>query len=254
MKTYPLNPNLKQNHNNYTIDDKTVWKTLFERQMELLQHLAANEFIEAVSEIGFTASEIPNFDKVNRLLHSKTGWKIEVVDGIINERDFFQLLAEKKFPATTWLRKLNELDYLPEPDMFHDVFGHLPLLINKDICDFYEAFGKIGILHHENPEVITKLGRLYWFTVEFGLIQKEKLLQIYGAGILSSYGESKYALGNEPRKLPFDVERIMNTDFDNSVIQNTYYVINSFDDLFNSLQLVEKLISKKDTTVKYNAY
>jgi len=244
MKTYPLQTNLKQDYLNYTAEDKAVWKILFERQMALLKHLAAPEYLEAVEQIGFDANKIPNFEEVNECLELKTGWKLEVVDGIISELDFYELLASKKFPATTWLRKLSELDYLSEPDMFHDVFGHAPMLVNKGVCDFYEAFGKLGVQHKNDSEIVRMLGRLYWFTIEFGLIQNKNELQIYGAGILSSHGESKFAVSDEPKHIDFNTEAIMNTNFDNSVIQNTYFVLNSFDDLYTCLSKVETLLAK----------
>jgi phenylalanine-4-hydroxylase len=249
MKTYKLKPNLKQNYSNYTKDDFAVWKILFERQMLLLSNLATPEYISAIHEIGFVADKIPDFSEINKELGLKSGWKLEVVEGIINENDFFELLANKKFPATTWLRKLNELDYLPEPDMFHDVFGHVPLLIDKKFSDFFETFGKIGVQHQDDPEIITMLGRLYWFTIEFGLIQNKDRLQIYGAGILSSHGESKYSVSKEPVHFNFDIEKIMNTDFNNSVIQNTYFIIRSFDELYQSINSIENIISKRENLI-----
>jgi phenylalanine-4-hydroxylase len=134
---------------------------------------------------------------------------------------------------------MDELDYLSEPDMFHDAFGHMPLLTNPVFCDFFQKIGDLGVKHLDHPEIIEKLGRIYWFTVEFGLIQNENGLKIYGAGILSSYGESKYSLGSDPKRIPFDIVEVMNTDFDNTVIQNLYFVIESFEQLTNSIKQAE---------------
>ncbi|MFO0357374.1 MAG: phenylalanine 4-monooxygenase [Sphingobacteriaceae bacterium] len=242
MKTYPLKKDLRQNYDNYTNEDQLVWKNLFERQMGLLETLSCKEFIDAIHDIGFNANKIPNFNEVNTILLSTTGWSLEVVEGIIEEKDFFELLAHKKFPATTWLRKLEQLDYLPEPDMFHDVFGHVPLLINHTFSNFYQKFGALGVKHKNNSKVIKMLGRLYWFSVEFGLIKTSDELKIYGAGILSSHGESKYAVSDKPIHLIFNTDKIVHNEFDNSVIQNTYYVINSFNQLFLSLNDMEALI------------
>lgn len=244
MKTYQLKQNLTQVYENYTNEDKQVWKILFERQLNLLKDIAAPEFLNALDKIGFVPDKIPDFRETNSILNKTTGWKLEVVEGIINESDFFELLAQRHFPATTWLRKMSELDYLPEPDMFHDVFGHVPLLIDKQFSDFFEAFGKLGVKHKNDPRIVQMLGRIYWFTIEFGLIKSKKGLTIYGAGILSSHGESKYAISTEPSHLPFDAKVIMQTHFENDKIQDTYFVIDSFEQLYQSMPLIQQVISE----------
>jgi phenylalanine-4-hydroxylase len=245
MKTYALKENLKQDYALYTAEDFLVWKTLFERQMILLKELASSEYLESIKTVGFCAEKIPDFKALNEILGKETGWSLEVVEGIINEEDFFVLLSHKKFPATTWLRKLSELDYLPEPDMFHDVFAHVPLLTNQQFCDFFKAIGDLGVKHKQFPEVLVMLGRIYWFTVEFGLIQEKDKLKIYGAGILSSYGETKFSVSSKPTHLPFDAETIMNTAFENDKIQDKYFVIDSFDELYRSIALIEKIVEKE---------
>ena len=244
MKTYQLKQNLTQAYKNYTNEDQTVWKLLFERQLELLKTLATPEYLEALNNIGFTPFKIPDFKETNVILNNASGWKLEVVEGIINESDFFGLLSQKRFPATTWLRKLNELDYLPEPDMFHDVFGHVPLLIDPKFSAFFETFGKLGVKHKNDPQIVQMLGRIYWFTIEFGLIRSENELKIYGAGILSSHGESKYSVSQQPTHLKFDAKTIMNTAFDNDKIQNTYFVLDSFEQLYQSMPLIQQVISE----------
>ncbi len=245
MKTYKLKQNLTQVYKNYTNEDLTVWKLLFKRQFALLKTLAAPEYLQALEKIGFTANKIPDFSETNTILSKITGWKLEVVEGIISEPDFFELLSQKRFPATTWLRKLNELDYLPEPDMFHDVFGHVPLLIEPKFSTFFEEFGKLGVKYKCDPQTVQMLGRIYWFTIEFGLIKSKNELKIYGAGILSSHGESKYSVGNQPAHLPFDAKIIMNTPFENDKIQDKYFVIDSFDQLYESMQLIKRTIFEK---------
>lgn len=245
MKTYALKSNLKQDYNLYTPEDFQVWKTLFERQMILLNELACPEYLESVKTIGFHADKIPDFREVNEILGKITGWSLEVVEGIINEEDFFHLLSQKKFPATAWLRKLNELDYLPEPDMFHDVFAHVPLITNQKFSDFFKTIGDLGVKNKKHPEILIMLGRLYWFTVEFGLITNNGNLKIYGAGILSSFGESKFSVSKEPVHLPFDAETIMNTSFENDKIQDKYFVISSFDELYKSIPEIERIVKKE---------
>ncbi len=248
MKTYALKQNLKQDYNLYTPEDFLVWKTLFERQMILLNELASSDYLESVKTVKFCAEKIPDFKALNEILGKETGWSLEVVEGIINEEDFFNLLSQKKFPATTWLRKLSELDYLPEPDMFHDVFAHVPLLTNQQFCDFFKAIGDLGVKHKQYPEVLIMLGRIYWFTVEFGLIKENDKLKIYGAGILSSYGESKFSVSSEPTHLPFDAETVMNTAFENDKIQDKYFVIASFDQLYRSIDIIKRIVEKEVST------
>ena len=227
---------LRQTYEKYTDEDQLVWKTLFERQMKQLEKVADSAYLEGLDAIGFSADHIPDFRLVNKRLVDLTGWQITVVPGIIEEKDFFGLLAKRQFPSSTWLRPVSQLDYLSEPDMFHDAFGHIPLLTNKTFCDFYESIGKIGVKYSDSEEVISALGRIYWFTVEFGLIQSEGDLKIYGAGILSSIGETKYSLSSTPKRVPFDLETIIKTDFDNTKIQDLYFVIDSFDQLLSAFK------------------
>lgn len=236
---------MKQNYDKYSAEDKAVWSTLFNRQKELLEKNAAPEFLRALEEIKFSSEKIPDFREVDAILMAKTGWSLEVVEGIINEYDFFNLLSTKKFPATTWLRKLNELDYLPEPDMFHDVFGHVPLLVNKEYTNLFERIGRLGVKHSDDAKILHQLGRFYWFTIEFGLVKFKDELKIYGAGIISSNGESKYALSSTPQHLPFDVQAIINTDFENDKIQDKYFVLDSFNQLYNCMDELERLIHEE---------
>lgn len=244
MKTYEMIKGLQQHYDKYTAEDQKVWKILFERQMNQLPGMADDVFIAAVEEIGFT-NRIPDFNDVNKRLADTTGWTIYVVPGIIKEIDFFQLLANKQFPSSTWLRSIESLDYLSEPDMFHDAFGHMPLLTNPTFSSFFQHIGKLGVRYHHVPEILVFLGRIYWFTVEFGLIQREgKDVQIYGAGILSSAGESKFSLSDQPKRLSYDIEKVINTDFDNTVIQEHYFVINSFEEIDRSLKNIEPMLAE----------
>lgn len=235
---------MKQNYSAYKAGDFEVWKLLFERQMSVLADAASSEYLRGIEKINFSKEKIPDFAGVNKLLSRQTGWGLEVVAGIIPENEFFPLLANKKFPATTWLRKKSQLDYLEEPDMFHDVFGHVPLLTNKNFCDFFEAIGKLGVKHIDNGKIVAMLGRIYWFTVEFGLIRENGKLKIYGAGILSSHGETKFSLSEVPAHFDFDAEVIMNTPFQNDRIQDKYFVIDSFRQLYDSVENIRKIIDK----------
>lgn len=237
----------EQIYSNYTKEDFDVWRTLFERQMTLLTRYASRDFLYAIKEINFSADKIPDFNEVNKILSGTTGWGLHTVPNISPQKEFFEFLSLKKFTTTCWLRSMAQLDYLEEPDMFHDVFAHTPLLTNSNYCHFFKGIGDMALKHIDNPLYIELLGRIYWFTIEFGLINEDGELKIYGAGILSSKGETENALSSGSRKLPFDVETILRTGYRNDVIQGTYFVINSFEELMNSLGKIEACLCKIDT-------
>ena len=232
---------MKQDFNTYTFSDFEVWKTLFERQEKNLSHKACDEYLMALEHMKpvLHANRIPEFDQMNEWFKQETGWQIQCVPGLIPVDQFFCLLAEKKFPSSTWLRNMDQLDYLEEPDMFHDVFGHVPLLSNSVFSSFMTEFGSLGKLCLNDPERLIMLQRLYWFTIEFGLIEKDSM-KIYGAGIASSFGESNSSLQDGPEHIPFDLDVILNTPFKNDEVQNRYFVIESFEQLFEALQNLKK--------------
>ncbi|HLP10339.1 MAG TPA: phenylalanine 4-monooxygenase [Flavobacteriales bacterium] len=229
----------KQNYAAYSNEDFTVWKTLFERQVTNLEGRVSHYYLDALVKIGFTPNRIPDFNEVNQILKQTTGWTLEVVPAIVPEDRFFTLLSSKKFPATTWLRKIQQLDYLEEPDMFHDVFGHVPLLLNEAYVSFFKGVAKLAIENIDNAEVIAALGRIYWFTIEFGLINENGKAKAYGAGIISSFGETNHALSEKASHFPFEVRTIMHKPFVNTQIQTDYFVIESFEQLFASLTQIE---------------
>lgn len=241
---YDMIENMQQHYNEYSSEDFEVWKILYERQMPQLQRVAANEYLKGLNNIEFTGNAIPNIAETNKLLATQTGWQLMVVPGIIKEPDFFNLLSQKKFPATTWLRKKEQLDYLPEPDMFHDVFGHVPLLTHFHFTQFFNAIGTLGVQYLQHENIVAMLGRLYWFTIEFGLIKTNKELKIYGAGIISSYSETQSSISTQPIHLPYNVEAIMNTNYENDHIQDTYFVIDSFEQLYHSIDTIKEVIAK----------
>ena len=234
----------QQIYSNYTIQDQEVWKTLFNRQMELLLPIVSIHYLKAIESVGFKDSDIPNFTEVNKILLSKTCWQLEVVPAISAQKEFFTFLSQRKFTATCWLRTMEQLDYLEEPDMFHDVFGHVPLLVNHDYVNFFKGISEIALKHSDNPRAIELLGRIYWFTIEFGLIKEDEQLKIYGAGIISSKGETLHCLSNDAKQLPFDIQTIFNTDFRTDVFQENYFVIDSFEQLYNSLHEIEVLLEE----------
>ena len=234
MKKTPPKPTV-QIYKNYTREDYKVWKILFNKRLENLQGIVAEEFLIALKNLNFKAEKIPNFIEINNILRSTTGWSIETVPNISPPEEFFSFLSMKKFTATCWLRSIDQIDYLEEPDMFHDVFAHVPLLSNKDYTNFFKEMGEIAESVIEEPKKLEKLQRLYWFTIEFGLIKKNNDFKIYGAGIISSDEESKNVLSKKSKKLEFDVKKVMNQPFRIDVVQDTYYYINSFEQLTSSI-------------------
>jgi len=185
--------------------DFEVWKTLFNRQLELLNPIVSKEYLMALKLVEFCDDKIPNFNEVNFILQKTTAWSLEVVPNISAQKEFFIFLAQKKFTSTCWLRTMEQLDYLEEPDMFHDVFGHVPLLSNQAYVGFFKGISDIALKNIDNPKAIELLGRLYWFTIEFGLINEEGNVKIYGAGIISSKGETIHCLSNDAKHLLFDI-------------------------------------------------
>lgn len=228
---------MKQEYNKYTEEDFEVWKLLFERQEKNLQDKACKSYLNCLGKLkeGLNADEVPNFDKLNKLLKAHNGWSIEVVPGLIPVEEFFKLLAKKKFCSSTWLRKKSQLDYLEEPDMFHDIFGHIPLLIDNDYAAFAQKLGEVGVKNIHNKEVVTQLQRLYWFTIEFGLKKGATKTEIYGAGIMSSFGESNYIYETKPEIKPYHFSSIINQDFRTDQIQTLYFEIDDYEQLYNSL-------------------
>lgn len=225
---------VQQEWEQYTEEDHKIWRTLYERQIGLLEQYAAPEFIAGAHALGASRDCIPNLEDTSRILTDATGWQIVAVPGLIPEEHFFAHLANRRFPVTVWIRRWDELDYLVEPDIFHDFFGHVPLLTNPVFARFMQAYGEAG------PKAVRAgglkmLARLYWYMVEFGLIRTPQGLRVYGAGILSSKGETVYSIESTvPHRVAFDLERVMRTDYLIDDFQKTYFVIDSFEDLFEA--------------------
>ena len=227
---------VEQPWDNYTAVEHDTWATLFRRQRELLVGRADKEFIANQERLQMSADAIPRFDDLNRVLKPATGWEIIGVQGLLPELTFFEHLANRRFPVTWWIRKPEQLDYLSEPDLFHDIFGHVPLLLNPVFADYMQAYGAGGVKAAAiGPEALVNLTRLYWYTVEFGLIRTEEGLRIYGAGIVSSKGESIYSLESAaPNRIGFDLERVMQTRYRIDTYQKTYFVIDGYQQLMDA--------------------
>jgi phenylalanine-4-hydroxylase len=225
---------VEQHWENYGAAEHEVWRLLYTRQRALLERYAAPEVAAGLAALGIDERHIPRFDAVNELLRPVTGWRIVAVPGLIPEEHFFAHLAARSFPVSVWIRKPHELDYLSEPDLFHDFFGHVPLLANPVFARFMQAYGVAGQkaqAHH----AVALLARVYWYTVEFGLLRSAAGLRAYGAGILSSKGETVYAVESpEPNRVAFELERVMRTDYRIDTFQRMYFVIDSFEQLFEA--------------------
>ena len=221
-----------QNYAAYLDADHDTYRRLYERQSKLLPGLACDEFIAALPSLG-ASSHIPRFDDINQRLIKATGWQVVAVPGLIPEVPYFTLLANKKFPVTDWIRKPEEFDYIVEPDIFHDLFGHVPLLFNPVFADHIQAYGQ-GALKAHKLGACEQLSRLYWYTIEFGLMRQSNGLRAYGAGILSSSGELVHAVKSaEPKRIALDLLRCMRTRYNIDSYQQTYFVIDSFQQLFD---------------------
>jgi phenylalanine-4-hydroxylase len=222
-----------QSLDDYSDEDQAVWRLLAKRQSKLAAAYACPEFLRGLETLGIGDS-IPNFDAVNRRLEKLTGWRIVGVPGLIPDEVFYDHLAHRRFPVTVWIRKRSELDYLVEPDLFHDFFGHAPLLTDPVFADYMQEYGKRGVEAGPNVHL---LARLYWYTVEFGLIRTKDGLKAYGAGILSSAAETRHALKDERvQRLPFEAMKVMRTPYEIDKLQHTYFVLDDFRQLFEAAQ------------------
>jgi len=223
---------VKQDWAAYTPAQHELWRRLYQRQAKLIPGRACDVFIDSLARLEI-ADGIPDFERSSELLQRATGWRLVAVPGLVPEQVFFEHLAHRRFPVTVWLREPEEFDYIVEPDVFHDFFGHVPLLFNPIFADHMQEYGKGG-LKAMGLDGLTMLARLYWYTIEFGLIKSPQGLRAYGAGILSSGGEIDYCLSSpKPRRLPFDVERVMRTLYKIDSYQETYFVIGDFQQLFD---------------------
>ena len=234
---------MNQDYERYSEADHRMWKQLFERQMEQLPQIASKAYLDGIGKVGFVADHIPHFEReTNPALRALTGWEVYVVPGLIPHREFYNHLYNRQFPASSWLRKPEQIDYLEEPDMFHDTFGHVPLLSNQAFCDFMAHLSEVALKHIDQEEVLQRISRLYWYTVEFGLIREKGALKIYGGGIISSSGESRYCLGDDVPKIDFDLALVLDTPYHIDRYQDHYFVINSYDQLYESVTGIEPLL------------
>lgn len=222
---------IPQEWERYTQEEHRIWDALFERQARLLPDRAVPEFIDGLKVLKMESEGIPNFEALSERLMKATGWQVVAVPGLVPDRDFFEHLANRRFVSGRFIRRPDQIDYLQEPDIFHDVFGHVPLLANPAFADYMQAYGEGG-LRADGLGAIERLARIYWYTVEFGLVRRNEGLKIFGAGIVSSFSESIFALDDpSPNRIAFDLKRVMRTKYRIDDFQQTYFVIDSFEEL-----------------------
>ena len=229
-----------QIYSNYTREDFDVWETLYINQVKVMSDKVTDEFIDGLKTLDFNASKIPNFNEVNSKLKKINGWSIKTVPNITETKEFFSCLANKKFTSTCWLRSFNEIEYLEEPDMFHDVFAHVPMISDESYANFFQNIGKLALAVINNENKLKKIQRLYWFTIEFGLMNTPNGEKIYGAGIISSKKELENVYSKNSIKKQFDISAILNKKYRIDKVRNEYFVIESFDQLSSSLEEVQK--------------
>lgn len=220
----------------FTAEEHSVWDLLFERQTAALRGRAVAAFFEGLDVLRLSKPGIPDFDELNERLFARTGWTVVSVPGLVPDAIFFEHLSRRRFPAGNFIRSAGSLDYIEQPDVFHDVFGHVPLLAQPDVADFMQAMGAQGLAAIE-AGALHRLARLYWYSVEFGLALDDGRLRIYGAGLLSSFGESRFALASaEPRRHRFELRQVMRTRYRSDTFQQAYFVVPSLDALLNLLE------------------
>ncbi|WP_404336543.1 phenylalanine 4-monooxygenase [Sphingomonas sp. MMS12-HWE2-04] len=246
---------IPQNWQAYTAQEHATWDTLFERQAKLLPGRASHAYLKGLDALRLSESGIPNFEELSDRLMKLTGWQVVAVPGLVPDDVFFDHMANRRFVAGNFIRRPDQLDYIQEPDVFHDVFGHVPMLADPVFADYLEAYGRGGVRAMELG-ALKQLGRLYWYTVEFGLVEEAGDLRIYGAGIVSSSAESRFALESDsPNRIRFDMKRVMRTDYRIDDFQQNYFVIPSFDELLRQTvetdfaPLYEELLAHPDVPV-----
>jgi phenylalanine-4-hydroxylase len=228
---------IDQNWHAYRAEEHGVWHRLYERQAKLLPGRACAEFLAGMAALPIGPDAIPDFRRLSDILMRRTGWQVVAVPGLVPPEVFFEHLANRRFPAGQFIRRGEQLDYIDEPDVFHDVFGHVPMLMNPTLADFLQAYGRGG-LRAQRLGALDQLSRVYWFTVEFGLLAQNDGLRIYGAGIVSSFAETRFALEDpSPNRLRFDLSRVMRTRYRIDDFQESYFAIDKLDDLLRLAEI-----------------
>jgi phenylalanine-4-hydroxylase len=249
LPAYQINPDsfyVVQDYARYTPENHAVWRELYDRRMGVLEQQASRVFLDGMRAINLVRERVPNLKEINSYLWPLTKWQSRAVPGYLPAKAFFACLARREFPTTITIRPRQLMDYLPEPDIFHDIFGHVPLHADPVFAEFLQTYGKAALMCEDEYHV-KRLGRLFWFTVEFGLIREGGGLKIYGSGLISSHGEAQYSLeSDKPERRPFDLEKVCDTDFEIDHFQPIYYVLESFAQLRDAMNEYARKVLGRD--------
>lgn len=234
---------IEQDWNAYSPAQHAVWAELVSRRMPQLHDHACREYLDGFGQIGLREDRLPDLKSVSALLQPRTGWQSTPVSGFLPPAAFFEMLAARMFPTTTWLRGRDSLEYTPEPDIFHDVFGHVPMHAHPVFADFLEHYGKVCANLMQNPEALERMGRLFWFTVEFGLIRQDGGIKVYGSGLISSHGECTRVLAGGCEVKDFDLDAVLSQTFSTGAMQPVLYAVESFDQIYEAAKAAESKLS-----------
>ena len=234
---------IQQDWNSYTPEQHAVWSELVARRMPQLQQHACAEYLDGFQQIGLKQDALPDLTAVSARLQPRTGWASTPVSGFLPADAFFEMLAARMFPTTTWLRSRESMDYTPEPDIFHDVFGHVPMHAHPVFADFLEHYGAVCAAVIDRPDALERLGRLFWFTVEFGLIREQGQIKVYGSGLISSHGECTRVLGGGCEIRDFNLQAVLDQEFDTGAMQPVLYAVESFDQIYEATKEAEGLFA-----------
>src|ERR1700730_4839125 len=224
----------------YTAEQHGLWAELVQRRMPQLREWACREYLEGFEQIGLREDRLPALAAVSARLEPRTGWQSTPVSGFLPADAFFEMLAARMFPTTTWLRARESMEYTPEPDIFHDVFGHVPMHAQPVFADFLQHYGKVCAGLMDDPVALERMGRLFWFTVEFGLIRESGEVKVYGSGLISSHGECSRVLAGGCEVKDFDLDAVLNQKFDTGAMQPVLYAVESFDQIYEATKEAEK--------------
>ncbi len=230
---------IQQDYAAYTPEQHAVWQELVSRRMPQLREHACQEYLDGFAQIGLRADSIPNLAEVNQRLEPLTGWNATPVSGFLPPDAFFEMLAARRFPTTTWLRSRESMEYTPEPDIFHDVLGHVPMHAHPVFADFLQHYGKVCATIMGDKDKLERMGRLFWFTVEFGVIRQNGGIKLYGSGLISSHGESTYVIKGGPEIRDFNLEQVLEQQFKVSEMQKVLYAVESFDQIYEAAKEAE---------------
>lgn len=238
---------IQQDWSAYTPEQHAVWAELVRRRMPQLEEHACAEYLDGFHRIGLREDSIPNLAEVNKRLGPRTGWNATPVSGFLPPDAFFEMLAARQFPTTTWLRKRESLEYTPEPDIFHDVFGHVPMHAHPVFADFLQQYGRVCARLVGDKDKLERMGRLFWFTVEFGVIRQKGTIKLYGSGLISSHGESTHVINRASQGRPeirdFDLDAVLNQEFIVSEMQKVLYAVESFDQIYEAAKEAEERLA-----------